>query len=112
MDSSQSKAPIAESSTIGDARQDDYRKAREAKGGRFMSSGLSNRERYLIAYVQARSKAPVPDISAKTVFDPLEINPLKIEEAQIPEFRIKDFEISSFEIKVTPITTPGSEEQI
>jgi hypothetical protein len=104
-DSGQSNTPILRSSTKESARHQVPPKAREAEGGRFLSSGLSDRERYLIAFAQAISKETSQDIPEKTV-----LNPLQIPEAKIPEFQVQDFEISSFEIKALPITTPESEE--
>ena len=110
LDSSHSNAPILEESTKENVRQHDSQKVTEAQEGHFMSSGLSDQERYLIAFVRATSKETIQDIPDKTSIDPLEIDPLQIEELQIPEFHIQDFEISSFEIEASSITTQLSEE--
>jgi len=104
---SQLNAPIPEASTTGNARRQALPKAGEAERSRFLSSGLSDQERNLIAFVQALSKATSRDIPEKSLSDPMQITGM-----QIPEFQIRDFEISPFKIEALPITTPGSEEPL
>jgi hypothetical protein len=82
------------------------RKASQARRGRFLSSGLSDQERYLMAFAQAASKQSSIGISEDTKF-----KPLQIPKAEIPEFTIPDFEISSFENVTLRTLTPGSEEK-
>ena len=110
LDSSQSNESILEESTKESVRQHYSRKVREAQEGHFLSSGLSDQERYLIAFVRATSQETIQDIPDTTSFDPLEIDPLQIEELQIPEFHIQDFGVSSFEIEASSPTTQISEE--
>ena len=111
-DSGQSNVSILEEPTKENVQQHDSQKARKVQKEHFLSSGLSDRERYLIAYVRATSKETIQDIPDKTSSDPLEIDPLKIEELQIPEFHIQDFGISSFEIETSSLTTRVSEETL
>jgi hypothetical protein len=73
--------------------------------GRFLSSGLSDQERYLIAFAQAASEQNITGLSGERKFEPLQIP-----KAEIQKFTIPNFEISSFEIEATP--TPGGEEQL
>jgi hypothetical protein len=105
--SSQSAAPIFESSTKRSVRRPAFVKAREAKGERFLSSGISDQERYLIAFVREISKEKSQDMPEQNLFEPLQIP-----KAQIPAFQIENFEISSFEIEALPKTIPGSEEEL
>jgi hypothetical protein len=102
MGSNQANALIPESSTKESARRQAIPKAREAIRGRFLSSKLSDQERYLIAFVRDMSKEKSKDMPEQTLFEPL----------QIPTFQIESFEISSFEIEALPETIPGSEEEL
>jgi hypothetical protein len=96
-----------ESSTKRSVQRHGSPKAREVKEGRFLSSGLSDRERYLIAFVRALSTEKSQDALEKTLSDPLQIK-----DAHVPAFKIQDFDISPFEIEVSPTPTPGNEEQL
>jgi hypothetical protein len=107
LDSGQLNTPILESSTKQSEQRQVSPKARETKGGRFLSSGLSDQERYLIAFVRVKSEEASQDSPEKSIF-----NPLQIKEMQIHAFQIQSLEISSFEIDALPMTTPGSEEQL
>jgi hypothetical protein len=95
-------SPILESTTKRSVRRQAVPKAMETLGGRFLSSGLSDQERYLIAFVREKSKEKSQDIPDKNIFEPL----------QIPAFQIESFEISSFEIDALPTMFPGSEEEL
>ena len=68
--------------------------------GRFLSSGLSDQERCLIAFARAASEQNIAGLSGERRFEPV----------QIPEFEIQEFEIASFEIEASPAPTPGNEE--
>ena len=75
--------------------------------GRFLSSGLSNQERYLIAFAQAASERDITGLPDDHSFEPLQMPELEI------SFNIPDFEITSFEsseIEDLNAPTPGSEE--
>jgi hypothetical protein len=97
----------AKSSIKGDTGPRVHRKAIQTERGRFLSSGLSDRERYLMAFVRAVSEQSPTGISEGANF-----KPLKIPEAKIPEFTIPDFEISSFENESQDIPIPGKEEEL
>jgi hypothetical protein len=75
--------------------------------GRFLSSGLSDQERYLIAFARAASEQNITGLSEDQKFEPLQIP-----EMEIPEFNLPDFEITSFEIEELHTPTPGSEEKL
>jgi len=107
LDSRPSNGSIPGPSSKRSARHPVTLRAREAGKGRFLSSGLSDRERYLIAFVHAKSNETSLDIPKKNV-----VYPLQIEEIRIPEFHIRDFEISSFGIEASPTTIPENEEQL
>jgi hypothetical protein len=95
-----------ESPTKGYTGHRARRKASQAKRGHFLSSGLSDQERYLMAFARAASKQSSIGISEDTKF-----KPLQIPKAEIPEFTIPDFEISSFENESLRTLTPGSKEK-
>jgi hypothetical protein len=97
----QSGAPALVHSTKVSARFKDSPQTRESLKERFMATGLSDRERYLISFVQAISQERSQDMPGDTLFDPLSIS-----QAPIPAFRIQDFQISAFEIEDLPTTTP------
>jgi hypothetical protein len=75
--------------------------------GRFLSSGLSDQERYLIAFARAASEQNIIGLSDNHDFEPLQIP-----ELEIPAFKIPAFEITSFEIEDLHAPTPGSEEKL
>jgi hypothetical protein len=79
----------------------------ETASGRFLSSGLSDKERWLIKFVSAASEENVTETEERADFEPFEIP-----EEQIPEFQIPDFEIMSFNIEPFTIPTPGNEEPL
>ncbi len=66
--------------------------------GRFLSSGLSDQERCLIAFARAASELNIYGLSAERKFEPL----------QIPELQIPEFEIT-FETEAFRTPTTGSE---
>ena len=69
-------------------------------------------ERYLMAYVRAKSAELSDDVEEHSAYDPLNIKPLQLEEAQIDEVQIEDFEISTFEIDASPFFPSESEDQL
>jgi hypothetical protein len=75
--------------------------------GRFLSSGLSDQERYLIAFARAASEQNITGLSEDHKFEPLQIP-----ELEIPEFDIPDFEIKSFEIEGLHASTLENEEKL
>ena len=75
--------------------------------GRFLSSGLSEKERYLVAFAQAASEQNITGLSGDRKFEPLHIPGL-----EIPEFHLPDFEITSFEIEELQAPTQGNEEEL
>lgn len=79
-------------------------KPRPAETGRFLSSGLSDRERYLMAFVRLTSSEEASNASEAARFDRL------WKAAEIPEFRIPEFKVPSFEIGVTPKPAAMNEE--
>lgn len=56
--------------------------------GRFLSSGLSDQERYLIAFARAASDQNITGLSGERKFEPVQIPDLEIPEFEIPEFEI------------------------
>ena len=91
-----------QTSKISERDRQTRRKAVETQRGRFLSSGLSDQERNLIAFVRAVSKQ-----AAEFESEPLQ------EPKQIPEFIIPEFKIPPFKIDVLPMQTQnGNEEQL
>jgi hypothetical protein len=70
--------------------------------GRFLSSGLSDQERYLIAFARAASEQNIIGLSDNHSFEPF----------QMPDFKIPDFKITSFEFEHLHAPTPGNEEKL
>lgn len=82
-------------------------KKQTALRGRFLSSELSDRERYLIAYVQEKAKSAGQDLPEDALFDPLDIGAV-----QIPKFQIESFKMSFQEIQVAPTSIAQSKDQL
>ena len=84
------------------------RHARSYKpSGRFLSSGLSDQERYLIAFARAAAEQNIAGLYEKHEFEPLQIP-----EMEIPDFEIPSFEMTSFRIEAVHEPTPGEEEKL
>jgi hypothetical protein len=83
------------------------RKRSDQPSGRFLSSGLSDQERYLIAFARAASEQDISGLSGEQKFEPVQIP-----ELDLPEFEIPEFEITSFEIEDLNTPTSGSEEKL
>ena len=77
--------------------------------GRFLSSGLSEQERYLIAFVEAISAEGATDTPREFKLSPIQIPELeRIQALQIPEPEIPSIEIEALHIQ----TLNGSEEPL
>jgi hypothetical protein len=75
--------------------------------GRFLSSGLSDQERYLIAFARIASEQTITGLVENYEFEPPQMPDL-----EIPAFMIPEFEITSFGIKDLHEPTPGNEENL
>jgi hypothetical protein len=75
-------------------------------GGRFLSSGLSDQERYLIAFARAASEQIIAGLAENNEFEPPQMPDL-----EIPAFLIPEFEMTSFGIEDLHEPTPENEEK-
>jgi hypothetical protein len=76
-------------------------------GGRFLSSGLSDQERYLIAFARAASDQNITGLAENNEFEPPQIPGL-----EIPTFMIPEFEMTSFSFEDLHEPTPENEEKL
>jgi hypothetical protein len=76
-------------------------------GGRFLSSGLSDQERYLIAFARAASEQNITGLAENNEFEPPQMPDLVI-----PAFLIPEFEMTSLGIEDLHEPTPENEEKL
>ena len=81
-------------------------KAQRTERGRFLSTGLSDRERYLIAFVHLASSETPADTAENDRFERL------WKPAEIPAFKIPEYKMPAFKIEPLPVSTSISEETL
>jgi hypothetical protein len=89
------KAPVIQAANADSVVKQVRRQSSNKQRGRFLSSGLSDQERYLIAFAKTASNHEITGLSDNHNFEQLQIPELGIPPFIIPEFKIPTLEIEA-----------------